>query len=184
MRRARGMWLWLVVLRLRFKRSIFGIEAVNRDLLVRTQGVAAVLAAFGATISDDCRIHGPLTFHNADGDYSNLTIRRRVHVGREVFFDLTAPIDIDEDAVVSMGAMLLTHTSVGNRPLAADVVEQETPKRLAAGAYIGARAVLLAGADVGERAMVAAGAVVTVSVPPGGRVGGVPARNLARVEPN
>lgn len=45
--------------------------------------------------------------------------------------------------------------------------------------WVGAGAKILDGVTIGSGAIVGANAVVTKDVPPGGRVGGVPARNLA-----
>jgi len=117
-----------------------------------------------------------LIVENAEHDYRNLTVGSNVHVGRDVFLDLTAPITIDDNAVVSMRAVLLTHFSVGARPLSNELPDKHASLTIGQGAYIGANATILAGCDVGEMAIVGAGAVVTRPVPPGVTVLGIPAR--------
>jgi acetyltransferase-like isoleucine patch superfamily enzyme len=164
---------------LRCLRAFFGIEAVNRDLTMRTQNVSDVLAAFGADIAGPGVLHGPLTIHNADGGYENLRIGHNVHLGRDVLLDLTAPLQIDTDATVSMGCTLLTHADIGDRPLASELPRRVAATTVGEGAYLGANVTVLAGCHIGRRAVVGAGAVVTRPVPDGVRVAGVPAREIA-----
>jgi acetyltransferase-like isoleucine patch superfamily enzyme len=136
-------------LRLRLAYRRHGIEAVNSDLAHRTTDIKRVLAAFGARIA-----------------------------GRGVLLDLTANLQIQGDATVSMGCTLLTHADVGDRPLQ-DVLPPTTAATIIGrGAYLGANVTVLAGCDIGDQAIVGAGAVVTRPVPPGVRVAGVPARVL------
>jgi acetyltransferase-like isoleucine patch superfamily enzyme len=155
-----------------------GIEAVNRRLVSTTYGIRKVLERYGAEIGEGGVFSGPLIIENAVGDYGNLTIGRNVHIGRNVLLDLTQPLVIEDEAVISMGTTLLTHFSVGARPLAARLPERSAPLRIALGAYIGANATVLVGCDIGERAVVGAGAVVTRPIAAESVVGGVPARPL------
>jgi acetyltransferase-like isoleucine patch superfamily enzyme len=164
---------------LRCRRKLHGIEAVNRDLATRTQHVADVLVAFGATIAGPGVVHGPLTIHNADGNYGHLHLGKSVHVGRNVLLDLTAPLRVETEAVVSMGCTLLTHADIGNRPLAAELPRRVASTSIGEGAYLGANVTVLAGCDIGRLAVVAAGAVVTRPVRERAHVGGVPARELS-----
>lgn len=172
------LWLGLSLLGLRFRRYLFGIEAVNRDLLTRTRGARLVLEAFGAEIGEGARVHGPLTIHNSDLGYQNLRLGPRSHVGRGVFLDLSAPIVIGAEAIVSMETMILTHTSTGDRSGAAELEEKIGAVTIGAGAYLGARSLILPGIVIGRRAMVAAGAVVTRNVDDSARVAGIPASSL------
>src|SRR5205085_9471330 len=55
------------------------------------------------------------------------------------------------------------------------------PTRIANGASLGARCVILPGAHIGAYAMVAAGAVVTREIPAHALVAGVPAKLVGRV---
>jgi serine acetyltransferase len=174
------LWLTLLIAWLRCLRVLFGIEAVNRDLLTRTRATRFVLMAFGAHISADARVHGPLVIHNADRTYTNLHVGQGAHIGRGVFLDLTCPIRIGAEAVVSMEAMLLTHADVGDRPTAARLQSKASALGIGDGAYLGARSIVLPGASIGAKAGVAAGAVVTRPGRDGEGVAGVPARPMSR----
>jgi acetyltransferase-like isoleucine patch superfamily enzyme len=163
-RRLRRRWL--------FARG--GIEAINRLLLVST-APAPILRQFGAKVGPG-NIHGPLVIHNASGDYSNLKIGNRVHVGRDVFLDLTSLLTIEDEATISMRTTILTHQDVGDRSLAERYPRKEGPTTVGAGSYIGANATILCGCDIGQEAIVGAGAVVVRAVPAGRVVTGVPAK--------
>ncbi len=168
---------WLLV-----RRHLLGFEqgALQPLRLASPRIVHKLLVHHGARIGRHVRLHAPLVVHNADRSFANLAIGDDCHVGRDVFLDLKERITIGARVTVSMRAMILTHTDVGDsnwkdRGLPAS----SAPVVLEDDVYIGANATLLAGVRVGRGALVAAGAVVTRDVPPGARVGGVPARLLS-----
>jgi maltose O-acetyltransferase len=163
---------WLAAL---YRRG--GIAAINRRLLTASR-CEELLAGFGASVGRGCVLHGPLVVHNADPDYRNLSIGDNVHVGPLVVLDLAERLLLEDDATVSMGATILTHADVGDRPLADVYPRTAAPARVGAGAWIGANATVLVGCEIGARAVVAAGAVVREPVPDGAVVGGVPAEPL------
>ncbi len=163
-------------LSLRFSHWRRGIEAVNAHLTKSTVKTRQVLQRYGAQIGEGGVLTGPITIENAAPDYRKLVIGRNVHIGRGVFLDLAAPLIIEDEAVISMGATLLTHFSVGDRPLRHVLGEGTAPLTIGASAYIGANATILMGCSIGEMAVVGAGAVVTKPVGPGETVVGVPAR--------
>lgn len=154
-----------------------GIAAINRRLLLADR-CEELLTRFGASVGEGCVLHGPLVVYNADPDYRNLSIGDNVHVGPLVVLDLAEPLVLENDATVSMGATILTHADVGERPLAEVYPRTAEPARVGAGAWIGANATVLVGCEIGQRAVVGAGAVVRESVPDGAIVGGVPAEPL------
>jgi acetyltransferase-like isoleucine patch superfamily enzyme len=156
-----------------------GIEAINTRLLVMSR-VEEALTRFGAKVESPSVLYGPLVIHNAEPDYRNLRIGRNVHLGRLVILDLAAPIDIGADCTVSMGATILTHMDVGDRPLARRYPRRVEETHLGAGCYVGANATVFPGCHIGSEAVVAAGAVVTSPVSAGTVVAGVPARVLER----
>jgi acetyltransferase-like isoleucine patch superfamily enzyme len=169
----------ILVLKIRY--LFLGIETVNEALLRTTFGTAHILRSFGATIGAGSVIHGPLLIHNAEKDYANLRIGRQVHLGRNVFLDLTDTITLEENTVVSMNCTLLPHQDVGNRPLQAVYPRTVSSLRVFRNAYLGVGVIVLAGSDIGESAVVGAGAVVTNAVPGRQVVAGIPARMIKLV---
>ncbi len=173
-----GTYATALRVRLHVAYRIFGIEAINADLLSRTFGVSVVLKAFGAQVDASARVHGPLVLHNTFDRYRNLRIEANAHIGRGVLLDLTAPIHIGRDAVVAMQTTFLTHTDAGARGAADVVASTIATIVIEEAAYVGARALLLPGVRIGNYAVVGAGAVVTHSVADHDRVIGVPARSV------
>jgi acetyltransferase-like isoleucine patch superfamily enzyme len=157
-----------------------GIEAINAILTHTTTGVAEILSNFGAAVGEECVIHGPLIIHNAAGNYSNLVVHNRVHIGRQVFLDLTGKIEIHDEAVISMNSTLLTHQDVGKRLLQSRFPRKVSPLTIGRGAYLGACSTILAGSDIGSGTMVGAGAVVVTPLPENVLAVGVPARVIKR----
>jgi acetyltransferase-like isoleucine patch superfamily enzyme len=153
-----------------------GIEAINAILTHTTTGVTEIITSFGAIVGDECVIHGPLIIHNAAGNYSNLVVHNKVHIGRQVFLDLTGKIEIYEEAVISMNSTLLTHQDVGDRLLQARFPRKVSTLTIGKGAYLGACSTILAGCDIGSETMVGAGAVVVTPLPENVLAVGVPAR--------
>lgn len=166
-------------LRLAYRRG--GIEAINA-FVFRPGRVVDVLDQFGAQIGPRAILHGPLIIHNAVADYANLVLGEYVHIGRNVLLDLTDVLTLEDDACVSMGCTILTHSDIGERPLADIFPREVQPTRIGRGAYLGANVVVLCGCDVGDYSMVAAGAVVTAPVPERTLVAGVPARVVRRLD--
>jgi acetyltransferase-like isoleucine patch superfamily enzyme len=174
----------LAALRARLERELIrslyrrrGIEAVN-DRLITAYRVERLLAAYGADIGTNVVVHGPLVIHNAQHDYTHLTIGDDVHLGRLTLLDLAAPVTIERAATVSMGVTILSHIDAGESPLRERIPRAVADTRVGSGSYIGANATILAGCHVGREAVVAAGALVNRPVPDGMTVAGVPAHPL------
>lgn len=159
-----------------------GIEAVNSQLLRPGRGVDLLLARYGATVAAGGVVYGPMTIHNADPDYRNLTLGRHVHIGRNVLLDLTDALIIDDEATISMGCTLLTHQDIGSRPLSTSYPRETARTVIGAGAYLGANVTVLAGANVGQRTVVGAGSVVIQELPSCVVAVGSPARPIRTIE--
>jgi maltose O-acetyltransferase len=161
-----------------------GMEGVNRIVrLAPKSRVIPLLRQFGARIGQGCDIESALVLHQAHSRYRNLAVGERCHLGKEVLLDLGERITLGDRVTVSMRVTILTHTDVGQSPLADDVLPTRfAPVHVGYGAYIGAGATLLPGVHIGDCAMVGAGSVVTRSVPPYTVVAGIPARLLRTIE--
>ena len=136
----------------------------------------AVLRAAGFKIGPGTIMMGTPTF-TGTGD-----LARRLVVGQQVWFNIGVLINlgdavtIEDRAALGHEVMILTDSHAlgpaGRR--AGDLYAR--PVRIGAGAWLGARAIILPGVTVGPGAVVAAGAVVSRDVPANNMVGGVPAR--------
>jgi maltose O-acetyltransferase len=106
-----------------------------------------------------------------------VTLGKGVYIAKDVTFDAgyARHITIEDRVTLVSGSTILCHDASSFRRLGVTWV---APVRVCAGAYVGARAIILPGVTVGEGAVVGAGAVVTRDVPAGTVVAGVPARVL------
>jgi acetyltransferase-like isoleucine patch superfamily enzyme len=155
-----------------------GIEGIAMELRRTTNAHAEILRQFGATVGRDCSIYTPLHVVNADGDFSNLVIGDRVHLGADLLIDLADRVVIEDDATLSMRCTLITHIDVGGGALRERHPRATGPVRIGAGAYLGAGATVLHGVTVGQLAVLGAQALVNRDVPEGATVVSPLARTL------
>ncbi|MBC8072239.1 MAG: acyltransferase [Deltaproteobacteria bacterium] len=130
-----------------------------------------VLGRWGADIHPECWPIGPnITVHEYRDSFANLSVGAHVHIGREVFLDLTDKLVIEDSVGVAMRAVLLTHLNMGhdypNKPLAKLFPRKHKPTILRRGCSIGAGAIVACGVEIGEDAVVNAGVFVDRDVPP------------------
>ena len=185
------VWLWAratAVIAWSAYRYLATIERIRGlpgvlELVERNEGsaVVSVLRAKGATVGESVRILKGLVLYNADKDFSNLRIGNRVHIGREVFLDLAAPVTLGDRTTISMRCTLITHMDPGDSTsVAASRARARAGIELCEDAYLGAGAMVLCGVRIGRRAVVGAGAVVVREVPDDTIVAGVPAARISR----
>lgn len=165
----------------------------------------ALVERLGAVLLGDVTTLAGLGAVDAVVGVGNATVRRSiverlasssVHFPALVHPDATigADVDLQDGVVVAPGVRISTHVSLGrhvhvdqNAAVAHDVVVGDFSRispsasltggvEVGAGVLVGAGATLLPGVRIGADAVVGAGAVVTVDVPPGATVKGVPAR--------
>lgn len=98
-----------------------------------------------------------------------------VAYGRGVDIDITSDVTIQADAVISEDVLILTHDHDPN-----DITCKHcSPLTIGAGAWIGARAIILAAcSSIGAGAVVGAGSVVTHDIAAGQVWAGNPARQI------
>lgn len=111
-------------------------------------------------------------------ELTGIRIGQRVHVNVGAYLSGEGGLDIADDVLIGPQAKLLSaghQIDDGTHPISSAPLTH-APIRVAAGAWIGAGAIVLEGVAVGAGAVVAAGAVVSRDVPPFAVVGGVPAR--------
>ncbi len=126
-----------------------------------------MLRQFGAEVSADAMVVGPITIVNAARDFGNLRIGARTHIGSEVLIDLADAVTIEDGATISMRTMLITHFDVGRSAIAGRFPRRQRAVVIGRDAYIGAGTTILHGVTIGAGAVVAAGMVVSEDVPEG-----------------
>ncbi len=165
-----------------------GLGQIVRYLKVCPSGrrTREILARFGATIDPattsiaPCTtIHPPRPERGVEG-FANLHVGANVHIGWDVFLDLSDRVRLENDVHLGMRAVILTHFFLGEgspeKPLAGLFPPREAPVTLKRGCAVGAGAIVLPGVTIGEDAIVGAGAVVKTDVPPRSVVEAAPSR--------
>jgi acetyltransferase-like isoleucine patch superfamily enzyme len=112
----------------------------------------------------------------------NVSIGANTFIADHVELIAHDKITIGDCVRISRGVRILTSSLI--------YTDKELPLRrhtyapvvVERGAWLATNAVIMPGVTVGERAVVMAGAVVTENVPPYTMVGGVPAREIRKVE--
>lgn len=166
--------------RARFMRD--GIEGIAAELRDTVNEHVAILREFGATVGEDVSVHGPIYIVNANGNFSNLSIGDRVHLGTAVLIDLADRVTIHDEATLSMRTSLITHMDVGPGPLREQRPRQRAPLVIGRGAYLGIGATVLHGVTVGEFATIGGHALIDKDVEPGATML-APRARLASVAP-
>jgi acetyltransferase-like isoleucine patch superfamily enzyme len=109
----------------------------------------------------------------SESDAGELILGDKVVVNVGVRLDYTARLTLEDEVMISEGAILFTHSygcawETGWTPI---------PLTVGDGAWIGARALIMPNVrSIGRRAVIGAGAIVTKDVPDVAVVGGNPAR--------
>lgn len=108
-----------------------------------------------------------------------LTLGDNVSIGRGVSIDISADVSIADGAIVSEQALLLTHDHVPGDMTS--VVA--SPLRIEAGAWVGARSIVLSSCNrIGYGSVIGAGSVVTRDVGDHELWAGNPARFIRRID--
>lgn len=148
--------------------------------------LADVLRHFGASIGKDVIFKSHFNIEasvfSRNRDFRNLTIADRCLITRDVYVDLTEKVTLMEEATLSPHVMILTHQSVGNRPLSQQYPTMCAPVVVGPGAWVGAGAQILAGVTIGECAVVAAGSIVLRDVDAFTVVAGAPAKRVKTIQ--
>lgn len=124
-----------------------------------------LLRLAGAQVDLPCTVHSPLYVYDAAG----LEIGRYAFINQGCRMEGRQTIRIGESALIGPFCCL---ENVNHRPGGSE----ELPVIVEAGAWIGARSVLLPGAEVGAGAVIGAGSVVRGTVPAREVWAGAPAR--------
>ena len=145
---------------------------------------ATLLRAMGSSVGKGTRVLGlPQLTGDIERPASNLTVGAGCLLAWGCVFELGERLTIGEQVSLEAEVMVLTTShELGPREHRAGP-RMSRPVIIGRGASLGARAIVLPGVTIGEGAVVLPGSVVSKSVAPGARVGGIPARLLAPLSP-
>jgi len=153
--------------------DLFGDDVIGRSVR------RSILRLAGAQVPRSCHLHGGTHFTNP----RNLRLGERVHINRNSFLDLLAPITMADDSVFGHGVTVVTSVHrIGPPSRRSGLVEAALPVRIERGAWIGANSTVMPGVQIGAGAVVAAGSLVRTDVPPNTVVAGVPARVIRTLD--
>jgi len=171
-------------LRKAFRFVIGSLAILLMKVVVFPQVRGWLLRLLGARLGPGTIIHSVSFFNHYRGGFSMLKSGRDCFVGDEGLFDLADGIVMEDQVTLAERVTVLTHTNVGyaDHPLQKHFPAFTAPVTFGRGCFIGTNATIMPGVVIGEMSVVAAGAVVTQDVPPGTVVGGVPAREIKRLE--
>lgn len=122
------------------------------------------------------------TFTGRGRRETRLLVGPRCHFNVGAFFDLTNTVTIGRNVSIGQQVMFLTETHESGGPGYRAGRRMSEPIFVGDGCWIGARATILPGVVIGKGAIVAAGSVVNKHVRSNTIVGGVPAKELRRLE--
>jgi acetyltransferase-like isoleucine patch superfamily enzyme len=104
-------------------------------------------------------------------------------IGAFTVIDASGGLTIGRGCDISSGVHVYTHSSAKRCVSGRRFAEVERrPVTIGDHVFIGANAVINMGVTIGDEAVIGAGAVVTADVPARAIVGGVPARQIGRVD--
>jgi acetyltransferase-like isoleucine patch superfamily enzyme len=104
-------------------------------------------------------------------------------IGAFTVIDASGGLTIGRGCDISSGVHIYTHSSARRCVSGRRFAEVERrPVTIGDRVFVGAGAIINMGVTIGDEAVVGAGAVVTADVPARAIVGGVPARQIGRVD--
>jgi maltose O-acetyltransferase len=143
---------------------------------------ASLLRATGLAVGDRTLLLARLTIIGGRDASRNLTIGADCFVNAGCVFDATAPIKIGDGVALGHGVLITTSSHLVGAPDRRSGLLTTEPVTIGDGAWLASRALVLPGVNIGHGAVVCAGAVVTESVLPNTMVGGVPAREIRKLD--
>ena len=159
------------------------IELALRPLppFVGARAIGAGLRLAGARVGKSSIFWGMPTLTGSDRDVaSRLQIGELCGLNFGCYFELDAPITLDDHVAVGHQVMFLTRAASGQDPNQRGQVTEAKPIRVEAGAWLGSRCTLLPGVTVGAGSVVGASVVVREDVPPNTLLAGTRKISLAK----
>jgi acetyltransferase-like isoleucine patch superfamily enzyme len=155
--------------------------AINSLRKYSKYSIIPILRLFHAKIGNNCDIESGITIHNCK-NFKNLSIGNNCHIGKDCFFDLRDKIIIDDNVVISMRSIFITHIDMSKSEFTKLFPPKSKDISIRRNCYIGVNSTVLMGVTLNEFAFIAANSLVREDVQPYTMVGGVPAKFIKKIE--
>lgn len=134
-----------------------------------------VKVAINFTLIYFAKFNPILPLKNAIYRLSGIKLGKNVGVSPNAMLDFIFPelIEIGDNSIIGWGSTILTHDLLVDEARMGEV-------KIGKNVMIGANTTILPGVIIGDNAIVAASSLVNKDVPPGAKVGGVPAKMIGR----
>jgi maltose O-acetyltransferase len=159
------------------------IELALRPLppFVGARAIGAGLRLAGARVGKSSIFWGMPTLAGLEHDVApRLQIGELCGLNFGCYFELDAPIMLDDHVAVGHQVMFLTRSRSAHDPSQRGQEVEAKPIRVEAGAWLGSRCTLLPGVTVGAGSVVGASVVVREDVPPNTLLAGTRKISLAK----
>ena len=158
--------------------KIYGVNGLNNILKNLPElFIIPIMKKYGLNIGENSRILPGILFNHLSGKkpFKNLSIGRNVYIGRNVLFDISEKIILEDDSAIGAGSQIWTH--VGNYTYDfTDYFEKRMSVKIGKGVLCWANVVISPGVVIADYSRVAAGSVVINNIESKAFYGGVPAK--------
>lgn len=162
----------------------YGLAKVVENIPFRY--LVKYLRKYGATIGNNCRFERGINIHRPLGKkpFENLKIGNDVYLGHNTLIDLSRKVEIKAKVIIASRCQIWTHAShfEGNTLDNYKYSENYGEVHIMEGAMIYSNVVIIHGLTIGRFCKIGASSLVNKSIPDFEFWGGVPAKNLARIE--
>lgn len=136
---------------------------------------------YGLKIGSNSRILPGVLFNHLAGKkpFENLVIGDNVYIGRNVLFDLSSTINLQDDCAIGAGSQVWTHVGDYTYDFS-DYSEFRAAVTLGKGVLCWSRVIISPGVSIGDYTRVASGAVIVSNLESGSFYGGVPAKFISK----
>lgn len=168
--------IWYIFLELSFGHSV----AHNYLSSIGPAAITTIIRLRGGVVGRGTVIQSGVRFHNCR-TFSNLTIGDNCQIGKDVFMDLRGKINIGNNVVIAMRALLITHFDMSNSHISHLFPSGFANIDIGSNSYLGAGVTILMGVKIEQSCVIGAHSLVIKSTEGMSVYAGAPAKRLRSI---